>query len=119
MHAHLRNWQNSQEIDPEIQLEIASSNGPGIRHKLAAAKETSRRLDERRPKTEKHVNDIEKICQSSKHRYCYFQVAGDFYTTSVEIHLGEIEEERVDEDGHQAGSQKERIPSVQRFTRWV
>jgi hypothetical protein len=101
---HLRDWQDGEKIDPKVKLEVSGSDGFRIRDKLTTAEEASGRLNERGPKAKEHVNDVKKVCQGAEDCHGDLQVSRDGDTAPSEVDLGEVEEERVDEDSNQAGS---------------
>ena len=65
------------------------------------------------------MNYIKEVRDGSKDSHCYGQLTGYLDAALGEIHLRKVEEERIDEDGHQAGSQEKRIPPVQGLARGI
>lgn len=115
----LGDGQNSDKVEPKIFPQVPSGNFLRISDKVAATENTSGRLNVPSSKLQAHVNHVEKIRHGAQHRHTSFQPRGDVDAVVGILDLGQVVEQRVHGDRHQARRHEKRVPSMQGRTRWI
>jgi hypothetical protein len=101
----LRQRQHGEEVDGEEAAEVASRDGGRVDHQLAAPEHSRRRRDVGRPELQRDAGEVEGVHGGAHHGGHRGQVAVEADAgVLVRVLDGEqVEEERVDGDGDDAG----------------